>query len=317
MARISHTLSCQGASLQISPMHDVVCLWTCHQNGSWRVKKNKKSQPSGGEKLPNEVRPQLRLSLPEAESMTSISVNEILARLSLSREQSPQETLGSRSDHTHRTSCQPRACSPMTRWQSRSPRSRRAGSLRRRAGPRCSPHRCRRRRHCRCRWCCHCLSSPCSGSSGCPAGSASPPSARPAGCYCDGMRLARVPRSRFWGLCKRRTSWLPAFARNVPCHPFLLPRSTPQPNQESVSYDSTRPHMTETQQLKTTLISIYHSGSADIDTMGEQRGHPESVTFSTYTVHQHLYLDSNLQQDWPILKYFLLHRSKNDPLALC
>ena len=47
----------------------------------------KKSQPSGGEKLPNKVRPQLRLSLPEAESMTSISVNEILARLFLSREQ--------------------------------------------------------------------------------------------------------------------------------------------------------------------------------------------------------------------------------------
>lgn len=185
--------------------------------------KKKKSQPSGEEKLPNKVRPQLRLSLPEAESMTSISVNEILARLFLSREQWPQETLGSRSDHTHRTSCRPRACSPTTRWQSQSPRSRRAGSPRRRAGPRCSPHRCRRRRHCRCRWCCHCLSSPCSGSSGCPAGSASPPSARPAGCYCDGMRLARVPRSQFWGLCKRHTSWLPASAKKCAVTPSSFP----------------------------------------------------------------------------------------------
>ena len=77
--------------------------------------KKKKSQPSGGEKLPNKVCPQLRLSLPEAEGMTSISANEVLARLSLSREQSPQEARGSRSGHTHRTSCRPRACSPTTR----------------------------------------------------------------------------------------------------------------------------------------------------------------------------------------------------------
>ena len=87
------------------------------------------------------------------------------------------------------------------------------------------------------------------------------------------MRLARAPHSQFWGLCKKRTCWLPASARNVPCQP--LP---PSPNQiNSDSYDSTWPHITETQELKATLIIVYHSGSIDIDTMGEQqRGHPDS-----------------------------------------
>lgn len=118
-----------------------------------------------------------------------------------------QETLGGRLIGTHRKSCPPRACSPTTRWRSRSPRSRHAGSPRRRAAPQCSPRRCRRRRRCRCRSCSRCPSSPCSGSSGCPAGCASPPSATLAGCCCDGTRLARAPRSRLWGLC-RTDAWL-------------------------------------------------------------------------------------------------------------
>lgn len=101
---------------------------------------------------------------------------------------------------THRRSCRPRACSPRTRWRSRSPRSRRAGSPRRRAARPRWPRRCRRRRRCRCRWCCRCPSSPCSGSSGCPAGCASPPSGTPAGCCCGGRRPATAPRSRLWGL---------------------------------------------------------------------------------------------------------------------
>lgn len=101
---------------------------------------------------------------------------------------------------THQTWCPPRACWRRRRWRSRSPRSPRGGSPRRRAAPRCWPRRCRRRRRCRCRWCCRCPSWPCWASSGCPAGCASPPSERPAGCCCGGRRPGMGLRSLPWEL---------------------------------------------------------------------------------------------------------------------
>lgn len=69
-----------------------------------------------------------------------------------------------------------------------------------------SPRRCLRHHHCQCRWCCRCLSSRCSASSGCPAVCASLPSGTLAGCYCGAMRLVRAPRSLLWGLQERCVS---------------------------------------------------------------------------------------------------------------
>lgn len=60
----SHFILSRGFFANFTYAWSCLPVWTCHQNGSWRVKK-KKSQPSGEEKLPNKVRPQLRLSLPE------------------------------------------------------------------------------------------------------------------------------------------------------------------------------------------------------------------------------------------------------------
>lgn len=105
---------------------------------------------------------------------------------------------------TYRTSSPPPACSPTRRWRSRSPRFRRGGFPRRRAGPRRWQRRCLPRLRSRCHWCCRCPSWRCWGSSGCPAAFASPPSARPAGCCCGGTRLGMGLHSLPWELGKEK-----------------------------------------------------------------------------------------------------------------